>query len=146
MLPPLDNMISRDTTTFLTSQAPDYQASVFQMVQHSLTADFREKDIVSAVRLLHVVLQVRQQEAGWGTPLPLCKCGVAAETEAPDLPLLPQVCRRHVDRWIEPYIGLAMQKLAIAENSRLRDALVGVVANAIYYNPALALKVGGHKV
>lgn len=36
-------------------------------------------------------------------------------------------------------MGLALQRLGRTENRTLTDALVGVVANALYYNPALAL-------
>lgn len=52
-----------------------------------------------------------------------------------------QACRGKVDAWIAPYIQLALTRLARTEKRALRDALVCVVANALYYNPALGLSV-----
>ncbi|MEW5303971.1 MAG: hypothetical protein WDW36_006614 [Sanguina aurantia] len=57
ILVPLDNYISRSTTVFLTSKTPDYQASLYQMVQHSFTGDFNERDIVPAAKVIGVLLQ-----------------------------------------------------------------------------------------
>jgi hypothetical protein len=37
MIIPLDNYISRGTQTFLASTNPNYQESLFQMVQHTLS-------------------------------------------------------------------------------------------------------------
>jgi len=39
ILIPLDNFISRGTDTFLNSTNPDYQQSVYQMVQRTLTGE-----------------------------------------------------------------------------------------------------------
>jgi hypothetical protein len=50
-----------------------------------------------------------------------------------------QACRGQVDSWVAPYMALALGRLARAEKRVLRDALVCVVANALHYNPALAL-------
>jgi len=106
LLVPMDNMISRDTARFVGSRDPDYLASVYQMVAHSLNGDFGEREVVSAARLMEVVLQA---------------------------------CRGQVDSWVAPYIQLALARLARAERRVLRDALVCVVANALHYNPTLAL-------
>lgn len=108
LLVPLDNMISRDTAHFVSCKDPDYLASVYQMVSHSLNGDFSDRDVVSAARLMEVVMQA---------------------------------CRGKVDAWIAPYIQLALTRLARTEKRALRDALVCVVANALYYNPALGLSV-----
>lgn len=51
-----------------------------------------------------------------------------------------QACRGMVDVWVAPYISLAMQKLATCSSRTLKDNLVLVVANALYYNPALTLQ------
>jgi hypothetical protein len=40
---------------------------------------------------------------------------------------------------VAPYIELALRRLNTAESRALREALVLVVAGALYYNPALAL-------
>lgn len=42
LLAPLDNFISRGTEHFLTCKQPDYLASVYAMVQHSLAGDYDE--------------------------------------------------------------------------------------------------------
>jgi hypothetical protein len=58
ILAPLDNMISRGTDRFLSCKDPDYLASAFQMVQHSLKEeDFGERDVVCAPKLLSIILQ-----------------------------------------------------------------------------------------
>eukprot|EP00798_Chlamydomonas_sp_ICE-L_P030404 gene30404-35409_t len=106
ILVPLDNMISRDTARFIGSKNPDYLASVYQMVQHSLSGDYDEADIISAPKLMEVVLQS---------------------------------CRGAVDQYVAPYMALALAKLNTAKSRSLKDLLVTVVANALYYNPALAL-------
>ncbi|KAI8465003.1 MAG: armadillo-type protein [Monoraphidium minutum] len=56
ILPPLDNLVSRDTATFLGSTNPNYQESLFQMVSHSLGGDFPDIDVVAAPKLMEVVL------------------------------------------------------------------------------------------
>lgn len=45
-----------------------------------------------------------------------------------------------VDMWVGPYITLALQKLSNCESRVLKDNLVLVVANALYYNPVLTLQ------
>eukprot|EP00873_Tetraselmis_striata_P029005 jgi/Tetstr1/449269/TSEL_036472.t1 len=50
-----------------------------------------------------------------------------------------QNCRGRVDSQIGPYIELALGRLRIAEKGTLKDFCVEVVANAIFYNPVLAL-------
>lgn len=51
-----------------------------------------------------------------------------------------QNCRGRVDEWVTPYIQLAVTRLRRTKKFYLKDLLVGVVANALYYNPSLALK------
>ncbi|GFH09661.1 importin N-terminal domain-containing protein [Haematococcus lacustris] len=105
---PLDNMITRDTHTFLHSKEPNYLESVFQLVSHSLSGDYSDKEVVPAAKLLQLVLQT---------------------------------CRGSIDNWVGPYIGLALQRLPRTEHNSLKDALVQVVAAALYYNPLLTLRV-----
>ncbi len=76
------------------------------MVEHSLSGDFHETDIICAPKLLSVVLQC---------------------------------CRGAVDRWVEPYVRLALNRLSTAEKRPLKDELLLVVANALYYNAELTL-------
>lgn len=57
----------------------------------------------------------------------------------PSLSIL-QACRGLVDVWVPPYISLALQKLATCSSRKLKDNLVLVVANALYYNPVLTLQ------
>eukprot|EP00878_Enallax_costatus_P038160 GHUV01043324.1.p1 GENE.GHUV01043324.1~~GHUV01043324.1.p1 ORF type:complete len:672 (+),score=261.35 GHUV01043324.1:958-2973(+) len=57
ILIPLDNFISRGTDVYLASSNPNYQESVFTMVQHTLAGDFEELNMISAVKLMEVVLQ-----------------------------------------------------------------------------------------
>jgi hypothetical protein len=63
------------------------------------------------------------------------------------LEVVLQNCRGRVDQCVAPYVALALARLPRAESANLRDALVVVVANALYYSPALALQalqqVGG---
>lgn len=56
---PLDNFVSRGKERFLTSTTPDYQASVYAMVRHSLAGDLEaeERSIVPAAKLMEAVLQ-----------------------------------------------------------------------------------------
>uniref|UniRef100_A0A7S0V0E3 Importin N-terminal domain-containing protein n=1 Tax=Polytomella parva TaxID=51329 RepID=A0A7S0V0E3_9CHLO len=55
------------------------------------------------------------------------------------LEVVLQNCRGQVDQWVGPYIQLVMTKLARSENRRLKDMLILVVANALYYNAQLTL-------
>ncbi|CAL5220954.1 g3058 [Coccomyxa viridis] len=56
------------------------------------------------------------------------------------LDVVMQNCRGHVDSYIGSYISLALTRLPSAEQNLLKDKLMNVVANAIYYNPVLALQ------
>ena len=106
ILPPLDNLISRDTATFLSSTNPNYQESVYQMVSHSLNGDFNDVDVVAAPKLMEVVLAH---------------------------------CPGTVDRWVEPYVALAWQRLQRTTRRPLKDQLVALVAVALHYNAGLTL-------
>ncbi|KAG2439798.1 hypothetical protein HYH02_010433 [Chlamydomonas schloesseri] len=55
------------------------------------------------------------------------------------LEVVLQNCRGRVDEWVGPYLQLALGKLNTATNRTLKDTLVLVVANALYYNAPLAL-------
>ncbi|GFR51383.1 hypothetical protein Agub_g13813, partial [Astrephomene gubernaculifera] len=57
------------------------------------------------------------------------------------LEVVLQNCRGRVDAWVGPYLQLAVGKLQSATNRTLKDTLVLVVANALYYNATLALGV-----
>lgn len=46
-----------------------------------------------------------------------------------------------VDRWLQPYLQLALQQLAKADNRLLKDELLVFVANALYYNAAATLQL-----
>lgn len=48
-------------------------------------------------------------------------------------------CPGAVDRWVEPYVGLAWQRLQRTSRRPLKDQLVSLVAVALHYNSALAL-------
>lgn len=39
MIIPLDNFISKGTTTFISSTNPNYQESLYQMVEHTLSGE-----------------------------------------------------------------------------------------------------------
>lgn len=49
--------------------------------------------------------------------------------------LLLAACCPQVDAWLQPYLQLALNKLNTAENRLLKDELLLLVANALYYNP-----------
>jgi hypothetical protein len=106
-LPALDNLVSRDTATFLGSANPDYQASMFQLVSHALSGDFSDTDIVAVPKLMEVVLAA--SPAG------------------------------SVDRWVEPFIGLAWSRLQRTTRRPLKDELIALVSVALHYNSTLAL-------
>lgn len=48
-------------------------------------------------------------------------------------------CPGQVDRWVEPYVGLAWQRLQRTSRRPLKDQLVTLVAVALHYNASLAL-------
>ena len=165
ILIPLDNMISRGTETFLTSRDPDYLASAFTMVQQSLAnEDYGEREVVPAAKLLEVILQVWVAVwSGWRDR--------EARRLAISTPILPwcqtQVCRGRVDHYVGPILQLVLSKLGSAKKRTLKvsarpprpprgcqcrifmfvlrcvrqDALVMVVADALYYNAPLTLSL-----
>lgn len=55
------------------------------------------------------------------------------------LEVVLQNCRGRVDGYVVPYLQLVLAKLQTATNRTLKDTLVVIVANALYYNPVLAL-------
>ena len=54
-----------------------------------------------------------------------------------------QACRGRVDEYVEPYLQLVLGRLAAkpAPSSALKDLLLNVVADALFYNPELTLKI-----
>ncbi|XP_047082224.1 importin beta-like SAD2 [Lolium rigidum] len=55
--------------------------------------------------------------------------------------VLFQNCKGHVDIWVEPYLRLTIDRLRRAEKPYLKCLLLQVIANALYYNPSLALAI-----
>ncbi|XP_075512049.1 importin beta-like SAD2 [Primulina tabacum] len=52
-----------------------------------------------------------------------------------------QNCRGHVDHWVEPYLRITIERLRRTERPSLKSLLILVVADALYYNPSLALNI-----
>jgi hypothetical protein len=76
------------------------------------------------------------------TLLRACPADLAASAcplclPAPPSPLPPP----QVDRWLQPYLQLALSRLAKAENRSLKDELLVFVANALYYNAAATMQL-----
>lgn len=46
-----------------------------------------------------------------------------------------------VDRWLQPYLQLALSCLANAENRLLKDELLVFISNALYYNAGATLQI-----
>lgn len=46
-----------------------------------------------------------------------------------------------VDRWLQPYLEVTLKKLQSAENRLLKDELLLMVANALYYNAAATVSI-----
>lgn len=46
-----------------------------------------------------------------------------------------------VDRWLQPYLQLALSTLAKTDNRLLKDELLVFVANALYYNAGATLQL-----
>ncbi|KAI5565520.1 hypothetical protein POPTR_014G149600v4 [Populus trichocarpa] len=52
-----------------------------------------------------------------------------------------QNCKGQVDQWVEPYMRITVERLRRTEKSYLKCLLMQVVADALYYNPALTLSI-----
>lgn len=52
-----------------------------------------------------------------------------------------QNCKGRVDEWVEPYLKITVERLRRTQKSYLKDLLIEVVANALYYNPGLSLSI-----
>jgi len=50
-----------------------------------------------------------------------------------------QNCRGRVDEWVEPYLVLALERFQRAERRGMKDLLMVVLANALYYNPVIVV-------
>ncbi|KAK9818968.1 hypothetical protein WJX74_009075 [Apatococcus lobatus] len=59
------------------------------------------------------------------------------------LEVILQACRGRVDEYVEPYLQLVLGRLAAkpAPSSGLKDLLLNVVADALFYNPELTLNI-----
>ncbi|GAB2226832.1 hypothetical protein Droror1_Dr00008623 [Drosera rotundifolia] len=55
--------------------------------------------------------------------------------------VLFQNCKGQVDHWVEPYLRISIERLRRTEKPYLKGLLVQVVANALYYNPTMALSI-----
>ena len=75
---------------------------------------------------------------------------VLLNKEMPDPECLPapkllecvlQNCRGRVDDYVAPYLAVALERLAVCQLSYLKDLLIQVLANCLYYNPVLTLNV-----
>ncbi|KAG2726207.1 hypothetical protein I3760_01G101700 [Carya illinoinensis] len=52
-----------------------------------------------------------------------------------------QNCKGQVDQWVEPYLRITVERLRRAEKSYLKCLLMQVIADALYYNAAMALGI-----
>ncbi|EYU32733.1 hypothetical protein ABFS82_14G040400 [Erythranthe guttata] len=52
-----------------------------------------------------------------------------------------QNCKGQVDRWVEPYLTITMERLRRTTKPYLKCLLVEVVADALYYNASLTLSI-----
>ncbi|KAJ6873747.1 importin beta-like SAD2 isoform X1 [Populus alba x Populus x berolinensis] len=52
-----------------------------------------------------------------------------------------QNCKGQVDQWVEPFMRITVERLRRTEKSYLKCLLMQVVADALYYNPALTLSI-----
>ncbi|KAG7990879.1 hypothetical protein I3843_02G047400 [Carya illinoinensis] len=52
-----------------------------------------------------------------------------------------QNCKGQVDQWVEPYLRITVERLRRAEKSYLKCLLMQVIADALFYNSALALGI-----
>eukprot|EP00250_Pteridium_aquilinum_P010585 c19495_g1_i1 orf=322-3393(-) len=52
-----------------------------------------------------------------------------------------QNCKGRVDEWVEPYLKITIERLRRTQKNYLKDLLIEVVANALYYNTGLTLGI-----
>eukprot|EP00898_Chlorokybus_atmophyticus_P004844 jgi/Chlat1/5360/Chrsp35S05283 len=114
ILVPLDNYISRGTEVFLTSTDPDYLQSTYKIVSKVLGDT-----------------QITDSDA---SPAPKLMEVVLQNGRGKGL----------LDQWIEPYLRLVTLRLRTAEKHSFKDYLMLVVADALYYNPQLAMSALQH--
>jgi hypothetical protein len=55
-----------------------------------------------------------------------------------------QNCRGRVDQWLEPYLRISVERLRKTKKNYLKDLLVNVVANGLYYNAPMCLTILQH--
>ncbi|KAJ0988973.1 hypothetical protein J5N97_007329 [Dioscorea zingiberensis] len=52
-----------------------------------------------------------------------------------------QNCKGQVDQWVEPYLKITIERLCWTRKSYLKCLLIQVIANALYYDASLTLRV-----
>ncbi|KAM7255965.1 hypothetical protein ACFE04_011706 [Oxalis oulophora] len=52
-----------------------------------------------------------------------------------------QNCRGQIDHWVEPYLRITVERLHRTEKSYLKCLLLEVIADALYYNATLTLRI-----
>lgn len=55
-----------------------------------------------------------------------------------------QNCRGRVDQWLEPYLRISIERLRKTRKNYLKDLLVNVIANGLYYNAPMCLTILQH--
>ncbi|KAF8071226.1 SAD2 [Scenedesmus sp. PABB004] len=143
ILIPLDNFISRGTDVFLLSESPNYQESVFAMAQvgrrrrvggqtpAAAPATPRTGGELSRARRARRAQHTLTGDFDELSVVPAVKL----------MEVVLQNCTGKVDRWLQPYLQLALAKLNTAENRLLKDELLCLVANALYYNAPATLSI-----
>ncbi|GJM85010.1 hypothetical protein PR202_ga00737 [Eleusine coracana subsp. coracana] len=91
------------------------------------------------------------QQSLWNALSSIMRDGNMEDSDIEPAPKLIEVvfqnCKGNVDRWVEPYIMLAIERLQRTEKPYLKCLLVQVIANAFYYNPLLTLEtLNKHRV
>eukprot|EP01023_Acetabularia_acetabulum_P004528 TRINITY_DN11915_c0_g2_i1.p1 TRINITY_DN11915_c0_g2~~TRINITY_DN11915_c0_g2_i1.p1 ORF type:complete len:685 (+),score=130.97 TRINITY_DN11915_c0_g2_i1:224-2056(+) len=108
-----DNFITKGNDRFIQSRNPNYQDSIFQICQHILGSG-ENSDMYD-------------------------ERDVVNAAKLMEIVLIN--CKGKVDKWIGPYIQLALNRLNTANDRYLQDYLVLAVANCFYYNSALTLSI-----
>ncbi|GJN21056.1 hypothetical protein PR202_gb08502 [Eleusine coracana subsp. coracana] len=91
------------------------------------------------------------QQSLWNALSSIMRDGNMEDSDIEPAPKLIEVvfqnCKGNVDRWVEPYIMLAIERLQRTEKPYLKCLLVQVIANAFYYSPFLTLEtLNKHRV
>lgn len=88
---------------------------------------------------------------GWHSPVILLQLMVDEKFEDADIEPAPKLieavlqnCRGRVDQWLEPYLRISIERLRKTRKNYLKDLLVNVVANGLYYNASMTLTILQH--